>query len=523
MDLQNIDQRVEEIRRLSIHEKSRKQYNSANTQFIIYLMSENPPLITTALQEKVVGKSTDEIKKIIGNDLQNRSPAPIVFEQLEPKYFIQWLLSLRKGNGEEPGIGLFKSHRSALKHLFEEFNAVQSPLFVKELKQLFKGLTKQKVRRIGQGHGKVKEGKDPLPFKMYTMMAKHLLHSVEKEFVFARCFLTVCWNLMCRAGNMSSVCYSHMDWCADALQIYFAHMKNDQCGENSKDPRHIYANPLQPEICPILSLGMYWLVFGFDSNPESKHLFPGSNQYERFRKQMQKLLKFQEMLDTIDVMGVKKNDFGTHSIRKGALTYCSGGSTCAPSATAICLRGGWSLPGVQGTYIKYEAAGDQFVGRTASGLPVQNAEFAVLPPEFTCSSAEIASYVKKYFPSIPHHLKEVGNFTLASVVYQSQFLIDELPPNHPIFSTQLFIDVEELETMRENVRCTVPGINVSDARVTGVPPHVATLCHIKALTRQIDCSTRMLSSEIEDCANDVLNGVIKELEDRAIGAGTVGN
>ena len=63
MDVQNIDQRVEEIRRLSIHEKSRKQYNSANIQFIIYLMSENPPLITTALQEKVVGKSTDEIKK----------------------------------------------------------------------------------------------------------------------------------------------------------------------------------------------------------------------------------------------------------------------------------------------------------------------------------------------------------------------------------------------------------------------------------------------------------------------------
>ena len=66
MDVQNIDQRVEEIPRLFMDGKSRKQYNSANTQFIIYLMSENPPLITTALQQKVVGKSTHEIKKIIG-------------------------------------------------------------------------------------------------------------------------------------------------------------------------------------------------------------------------------------------------------------------------------------------------------------------------------------------------------------------------------------------------------------------------------------------------------------------------
>jgi len=65
--------------------------------------------------------------------------------------------------------------------------------------------------------------------------------------------------------------------------------------------------------------------------------------------------------------------------------------------------------------------------------------------------------------------------------------------------------------------------NVSDARVTCVPPHAATICHIKALTRKIDRSTDMLSSEIEDCANGVLDGVIKELEDRAIGAGTVTN
>ena len=103
----------------------------------------------------------------------SRSPTP------EPKYFIKWFLSLHKGNREEPGIDLLKSHRSALKHLFEEFNTIQSPLFVKELKQLFKGLMKLKVRRIGQGHGKVKEGKDPLPFKMYTMMAKHLLQSIS--------------------------------------------------------------------------------------------------------------------------------------------------------------------------------------------------------------------------------------------------------------------------------------------------------------------------------------------------------
>ena len=88
---------------------------------------------------------------------------------------------------------------------------------------------------------------------------------------------------------------------------------------------------------------------------------------------------------------------------------------------------------------------------------MQNVEFAILPPEFICSSAQaqVAIYDKKYFPSIPHHLKNVGNYALASVVYHRHMLICDLPPN-------------ELETMRESVRCTVPGINVSDVRVTGV-------------------------------------------------------
>jgi len=100
-------------------------------------------------------------------------------------------------------------------------------------------------------------------------------------------------------------------------------------------PRHIYANPIQPKICPILSLGMYWLVFGFDSNPESKHLFPGSNQYERFRKEVQKLLKFQEMLDTIDVMGVKK-------IKRTSGFYCFL-TTCKHMMTCTSISNFWRI------------------------------------------------------------------------------------------------------------------------------------------------------------------------------------
>jgi hypothetical protein len=72
-----------------------------------------------------------------------------------------------------------------------------------------------------------------------------------------------------------------MEWTEDSMAIYFAHMKNDQFGDRPKDPRHIYANPVMPEICPILGLGIYWLVYDFDA--ADRKLFPGQNQYERFR------------------------------------------------------------------------------------------------------------------------------------------------------------------------------------------------------------------------------------------------
>ena len=69
-------------------------------------------------------------------------------------------------------------------------------------------------------------------------------------------------------------------------------------------------------------------------------------------------------------------------MQKGASTYGASGSTACPPSAALQLRAGWTLPGVQGTYLRSEAAGDMYVGRTVSGLPSDKPEFAILPPNF---------------------------------------------------------------------------------------------------------------------------------------------
>ncbi|KAG7365194.1 hypothetical protein IV203_038397 [Nitzschia inconspicua] len=137
---------------------------------------------------------------------------------------------------------------------------------------------------------------------------------------------------------MTSICWSHLEWRNDALGIYFAHMQNDQLEERPRDPRHIYANPILPEVCPILSLGIYMLTTPI--SPSITQLFPGGNQYDRFRKVLIRLLGTGEGSAELQTRGMTTDDIGTHSCRMGATTYVSSGSTAAPSSTAVHSRAG---------------------------------------------------------------------------------------------------------------------------------------------------------------------------------------
>ena len=81
-----------------------------------------------------------------------------------------------------------------------------------------------------------------------------------------------------------------MEWGQDTLRIYFAHQKNDQEGTKKRDPRHVYANPLDPAVCPILSLALYLATYPPSSKDNETCLFPGKSQYKRFAKYFEKLL-----------------------------------------------------------------------------------------------------------------------------------------------------------------------------------------------------------------------------------------
>lgn len=383
---------------------------------------------------------------------------PILFEDFEVNHFMQFIVSLRKPDGNKLSYSSYNTHRAALYNVFRDYKMSMSESLQSELKNHFRGLKRTTTKTVAEGGARIKTGKDALDFGLYKFLCLEFLKSPRPDFIFAHCFMIFCWNLMCRAGNMTSVCWSHLEWRNDALGIYFAHMKNDQFGERPRDPRHVYANPLIPEICPVLSLGVYLMTIPID--PNVSQLFPGGNQYDRFRRIMIRLLDTPEGRSELTARGMTADDLGTHSMRKGSATYASSGSTACPSSTAIHLRAGWALGGVQDTYLRYESAGDMFVGRTVSGLPTTQATFAILPPHFKERNGLVDDMIRDCFPNLPSSANKVAEFVLASVVYHHPFLERTLPPNHRLFHCPLFRDRSVLNSLKDLVECrlNIPAI-----------------------------------------------------------------
>ncbi|KAJ0396165.1 hypothetical protein ATCC90586_012238 [Pythium insidiosum] len=193
-----------------------------------------------------------------------RAVPPLSFGELRADDFVAWLVTLQKGNGKSPGLSTFNNHRAALFNLFREYRVSMSAELQSELTTMFRGIKRSVAEQTANGQVSIKVGKDPLDPEVYEFLCIHMLTSCSKGMAFARAFLVITWNLMCRSSNTVGIMNSHISWRGDAMCVFFAHMKNDQIGTRPSDPRYIYANPLRPAICPNLALAVYWAVYTID-------------------------------------------------------------------------------------------------------------------------------------------------------------------------------------------------------------------------------------------------------------------
>ena len=97
----------------------------------------------------------------------------------------------------------------------------------------------------------LEEGKRELTINLYRKINIWLIEDGSPSAVFARAFLCLTWNLMCRVDSTDGVCIKHLVWSQDAVGIRFSHTKNDQDGSKNFKPSHCYTNPEDFVLCPI--------------------------------------------------------------------------------------------------------------------------------------------------------------------------------------------------------------------------------------------------------------------------------
>ena len=251
---------------------------------------------------------------------------------------------------------------------------------------------------------------------------------------------------MCRSRSPGDLKHMHVSGELDHITFRHGTTKSDQDGTNQV-AHTVYGNPLDPIICPLLALGV--LVCVSESLGDSQHPFTLYHRERKYGKLGETVTwgevnasEFGTILQTLisdlsqedrDQLAAKSKvtNIGTHSLRKGAATFAS--NQDGVPMPSIFLRAGWSM-GLQDRYIFNNNSGSAILGRTLSGLPHGEPQFATLPPHFYPSALRTNGKLNdgwwrnkiQGWEQIESNFKTAVKLAAASVVYHMDFLKSKL-------------------------------------------------------------------------------------------------
>ena len=462
----------------------RKQYTSSNVAFVYWLFDHGCqdlffPEIWSELIDLKKRKSKDFVKTAIRDWLSDKSKCPIKLQQMTYNNFFSYICSIKRDDNTYFSFSCYESKKTALTYLYTSFGFVQSEVFKTRLKKAFSSLRKT-IKKDDEKVGKKQSsGKDCMTFGAYHFTCHNLVQSGTPEDIFTLCFLTLQWNLISRTESTEMISINNLRWEDDHLKVFFPRHKLDQAGLTSRDPRHIYANPYDPVVCPIQALSSYLMCYPGVLSSRSGKLFPGTLQKKRFGKNLMANLK--RYYHEYQAMGSSPEDLGTHSVRKGAATYCCTGVHPGPPIVSVCLRAGWTLGRVKERYLKYESGGDQLVGRSLTGINPQSAEFSTSPVYFHSlddGQKELLEKLKLHcFPLMTEIFSHTATMLLASFIHHETWLKGLAQGNSLFLNNPFFSFCHLFPNRKDRVIHTCPWEAHSQERpvYTGIPLHCSIL------------------------------------------------
>jgi hypothetical protein len=235
--------------------------------------------------------------------------------------------------------------RSAFGHRKRVHGIVNDARAEKDLKDGIVGIKKHVAGLCGRGEGKAQSGMAPTSWELYMKILHWMLYYIGgSEGIFAYCECVLTFNLCCRTSNTAYIHLGHLEVWQDSLQIYFAHMKNDQGREQAQYAHHVYCIPRDSLVCPIRAISLYFLAFPALLTDRSGYLFTGKCPSGRFGNVLAKIKVM--FKSEIEVTGMKLDHPGVHPLHKGGLAFLSSGSMTGPSSSTVHTWAGWSRKGL---------------------------------------------------------------------------------------------------------------------------------------------------------------------------------
>lgn len=475
-----LDPRTSRLRARPLPPETRGQFERAVAQMVAWFAGRRPELVRPSLlprrascsrshssidDEEEEGESEGEEPALDPSVVlrwMEREPfeSPLLLHALERQEFEDCVVALAHVDGPEIyDKQVYDSLRASLAYLFDRSGTRSSRCFNQEVAWLYRSLD----RMSGNLPPPRRAGKDPLPLEVYRALAEKMMREPSKDGAFALLFLVLSWNLGPRNVDVAAIKMSDLSWDGDALAVNCVQQREYWT-------RHVYANPTDPAICPILALAIYLAIFG--CNREGT-LFVGSNPVGRYTAILDKMLDTDEVLEQIEICEATSKHFGPRSAQTGGEDLIIKYVNIAPESVSVALRPAVRLPYGQ-TFSGTERERDQIRGRFLAGLPFEKpSTFATLPPFFKALySAPVIAKTAACFPGASSSLRDVCKFAVASICYHSDYLRKHLPQEHPVFTSLLFHDKHVLDSLKEEVACH-PALPSDPIRPTGIPQYVA--------------------------------------------------
>ena len=122
---------------------------------------------------------------------------------------------------------------------------------------------------------------------------------------------------------------------------------------DDRDCIHIFANPLDNSVCPILALALHIFTRGWNINMTS--VFKSSTQMaDLFSVRLSYLKNNNEEIKACN--GIMNRNIGTHSFRKGCSTM-TGNIVAGPTVFSVASRANWKKMEPEKRYIALEHGG----------------------------------------------------------------------------------------------------------------------------------------------------------------------